>query len=271
MKIKKAKHAGFCFGVKRAVESALKTKGEVKTLGPLIHNPQFIAGLEKKGIRAVDSVDEADKGILLIRAHGVPDSVIGKAEKKGLDVIDLTCPFVKKVQDYAKELYKQGYNVVVVGEKNHPEVIGITGNIKGIVVGDINDAKKLGHFEKLGVVAQTTQSNENFNSTVEELRKHADELKVHNTICSETDSRQRHAVELAREVDLMIVVGGYNSGNTRRLAGICSGIVETRHIEQASELKKEWFAGKKQVGLTAGASTPDLSMDKVIERIKNEF
>ncbi|MBW2980315.1 4-hydroxy-3-methylbut-2-enyl diphosphate reductase [Candidatus Woesearchaeota archaeon] len=268
MRIKKAKHSGFCFGVKRAVESALGTEGEVKTLGPLIHNPQFIAELEKKGIKSVDSVDEVEKGSLIIRAHGVPDSVIEKARGKGLNVTDLTCPFVRKVHDYAKEFYKQGYSVVVVGEKNHPEVVGIIGNIDGIVVGNADDARKLGRFEKIGVVAQTTQSLENFNNVVDELKKHTDELKVHNTICSETDSRQKHAIELAKEVDLMIVIGGRNSGNTRRLAQLCSKLTETKHIESEDELKEGWFAGKGCVGITAGASTPDSTIKKIEDRIR---
>ena len=158
-----------------------------------------------------------------------------------------------------------------MGEDNHPEVIGIIGNIEGIVVGDVDDAKKLGHFEKMGIVAQTTQSLENFNNTVDELKKHANELKVHNTICSETNSRQKHAIELAKEVNLMVVIGGHNSGNTRRLVDICSNIVETHHIEQASELKPEWFSGKSNVGVAAGASTPHRLINEVMERIKDEF
>ncbi|MFC1704770.1 4-hydroxy-3-methylbut-2-enyl diphosphate reductase [Nanoarchaeota archaeon] len=265
MEIKKAKYSGFCFGVRRAVESALNVKGEVKTLGPLIHNPQFVAELEKKGINAVDSLDDVDKGTLLIRAHGVPDSVVEKAKKKSLNVVDLTCPFVKTVQNFAKQLYKQGYQVVVVGEKNHPEVMGIVGNINAIVVGDVDDAKKLAHFKRMGVVAQTT--HDKFDNVVDELRKHADELKVHNTVCSATEIRQKNAVELANEVELIIVIGGNNSANTRRLAKLCSESVQTKHIESADELKKEWFNDINKVGIVAGASTPDKAIKQVEDRI----
>jgi 4-hydroxy-3-methylbut-2-enyl diphosphate reductase len=271
MIIKKAKCSGFCFGVKRAVDSASKMGGEVKTLGPLIHNPQVIAELEKNNIKAVNSVEDIKEGPLVIRAHGVSDSVLEKAKAKGLKVIDLTCPFVKKVQDYAKELHKGGYKVIVVGEKNHPEVAGIIGNIEGHVINGPEDARKLSNYKKIGVVAQTTQSNENFNKTVEELKKHADEIKVHNTICFETNLRQKHAVELAKEVDLMIVVGGYNSANTQRLAKLCSEIVNTKHIETADDLDKTILDDVNAVGITAGASTPDKIIEDVIEIIKDDF
>ncbi len=271
MNVKKAKYSGFCFGVNRAVDSALKVDGKVTTLGPLIHNPGFVKELEKKGIMPEDSIDDVKDGTLIIRTHGVPDSVIEKAKSKGLKVVDLTCPFVKKVHDYARDMYENGYKVIVVGEKKHPEVIGIVGNIDALVVGSPQDAKKIGTFEKIGVVAQTTQSLDNFNNVVAELRNHAKELKVQNTICSETSLRQEHAKELAGEVDVMVVIGGRNSGNTRRLFEICSAIVESYYIERASELDPNWFSGKKIAGVTAGASTPQELVDEVMERIRNEF
>ena len=272
MNVKKAKHSGFCFGVKRAVDSALKTEGEVKTLGPLIHNPQVVEKLSKQGVIPIDSVDDVSSGKLIIRSHGVPKSVIEKAESKDLEVIDATCPFVKKVQDAAIRLEQEGYQVIIVGEKHHPEVIGIMGNLKNpIVVGDLPGAEALPNYEKLAVVSQTTQPSKKFQDIVDILSKKSTSIKIENTICSATQEHQNAALELAKAVDVMVVVGGHNSGNTRRLAEICSNIVETHHIEQWSELKEEWFKGKKEAGVTAGTSTPDWIIDKVIERMENDF
>ena len=271
-KVVLAKNSGFCFGVKRAIELALKTKEKVFTLGPLIHNPQVIALLEKKGIVAIDTIDDIERGKIIIRAHGIPRSVVRKAEKKKLSVIDATCPFVQNVQQIAESLSKDNYQVIIIGEENHPEVIGIADRVNNpIIIEDVSEISRLGQFEKIGVVAQTTQSVENYKKTIRELRKHSKKLKVFNTICSATKKNQNAAKELAKNVNLMIVVGGYNSGNTRRLAKLCSEIVETEHIEVADELKKEWFEKKKIIGVTGGASTPDWIIHEVIKSIENEF
>jgi len=271
-KVVLAKNSGFCFGVKRAIELALKTKEKVYTLGPLIHNPQVIAQLEHEGIVAIDSIDDIDRGKIIIRAHGIPRSVIRRAKKKELLVIDATCPFVQNVQQIAESLSRDGYQVVIVGEANHPEVIGIADRVKNpIIVENVSEVSGMGQFEKIGVVAQTTQSVENYKNTIHELKKHAKKLKVFNTICSATKKNQNAARELAKNVNLMIVVGGYNSGNTRRLAKLCSEIVETKHIEVADELKKEWFEKSEIIGVTGGASTPDWIIHEVIKSIENEF
>ncbi len=271
-KVVLAKNSGFCFGVKRAIELALKTKEKIFTLGPLIHNPQVIAQLEKEGIVAVDSIDDIERGKIIIRAHGIPRSVITRAKQKELVVIDATCPFVQNVQQIAESLNKDGYQVVIIGEANHPEVIGIAARVKNpIIIEDVSDVSRIGQFEKIGVVAQTTQSVENFKKSIRELRMHSKKLKIFNTICSATKNNQNAAKELAKKVNLVIVVGGYNSGNTRRLARLCSEIVETKHIEVADELKKNWFKKREIIGVTGGASTPDWIIHEVIKSIENEF
>ena len=271
-KVVLAKNSGFCFGVKRAIELALKTKEKIYTLGPLIHNPQVIAQLEQVGIVAIDSIDDIESGKIIIRAHGIPRSVINRAEKKKLSVIDATCPFVQNVQQIAESLSRDGYQVVIIGEANHPEVIGIADRVKNpIIIEDVSEVSGLGQFKKIGVVAQTTQSVENYKKTIQELKKHSKKLKVFNTICNATKKNQDAAKNLAKNVNLMIVVGGYNSGNTRRLAKLCSEFVETKHIEIADELKKEWFKKREIIGVTGGASTPDWIIHDVIERIENEF
>ncbi len=271
-KVVLAKNSGFCFGVKRAIELALKTKEKVYTLGPLIHNPQVIAQLEQKGIVAIDSIDDIERGKIIIRAHGISRSVITRAKKKELLVIDATCPFVKNVQQIAESLSRDGYQVVIIGEANHPEVIGIADRVRNpIIIEDVSEVSGIGQFEKIGVVAQTTQSVENYKKMIHELRKHSKKIKISNTICNATKKNQNAAKELAKNVNLMIVVGGYNSGNTRRLAKLCSEIVETKHIEVAEELKKKWFEKKKIVGVTGGASTPDWIIHEVIKSIENGF
>ncbi len=269
MEVRIADRHGFCFGVKRAVECVLELKGEVNTLGPLIHNPQFVKYLESRGIKAVDSIDQVDSDKVVIRTHGVPDRLLKEIKAKGLQVLDLTCPFVKKVQDYAKELESKGYQVIIVGQKGHPEVEAIKQNLEGgIIVDDLKDARKMPHFKKIGVVAQTTQKLGHFIEISDELKQHADEVRLINTICNATQERQSAALDLAKEVDIMIVIGGHNSANTRQLAALCSSVVMTKHIETGAEIDEAWFRGKAVAGITAGASTPDSVIKKAIEKIR---
>ena len=176
------------------------------------------------------------------------------------------------MQQIAESLSNEGYQVVIIGEANHPEIIGIADRVKNpIIIEDISEVSKIGIFEKIGVVAQTTQSEENYKKIIHELKKHSKKIKIFNTICSATKKNQDAAKELAKKSNLMIVVGGYNSGNTRRLAKLCSEIVETKHIEIADELKSEWFEKKEIIGVTGGASTPDWIIHDVIKRIEKEF
>ena len=280
MEIYVAEHAGFCFGVKRAIDMAEASlsdlKGPLFSLGPLIHNPQAVALLEKKGIRPIEDIRELDNGNLILRSHGVSPEILKLGKSKGLTIIDATCPFVEKAQHLAETLYHEGYKVIVVGDENHPEVIALVGWTEGtaVVVENSEDALKLPKYLKIGVVAQTTQTENNFQEVVEVLRKKAEDLVVYNTICLATRERQEAAVELAGQVDVMLVLGGRNSSNTRKLAKVCEGRgTTTYHIERAEELSPWWFNNRSRVGVTAGASTPVWIIEEVVQRMKdyNEF
>lgn len=269
MEVEVAKKSGFCFGVKRAIDWALKVGERCNTIGPLIHNPHVVEDLKKKGIIPVEEIDDIDSSTVILRTHGVSKKVIDELNKKGLHVVDLTCPFVKKVKDYAIELEKQGYFIVVIGEKNHPEVEAIVSHLKNVVVvNSVSDVGKVGERDKVGVVVQTTQTLKLFQDIVAELRKRYNELKVCNTICNATAERQEEAIELAKGSDIMIVVGGKNSANTNHLAELCDAIVETHHVQGADDLKNEWFKGKKKAGVTAGASTSTEIIKKVKKMIE---
>ncbi|MDP2907436.1 MAG: 4-hydroxy-3-methylbut-2-enyl diphosphate reductase [Nanoarchaeota archaeon] len=271
MKVYLAEHAGFCFGVKRAIDLATKLIGQenVYTLGPLIHNPQVIEGMEKNGIRCIEDLTEIPEGKIIIRAHGVPLQTIQKAKQKGLEVIDATCPYVKKVHNITKKLQNQGYQVIIFGEKEHPEVIGVKGNSENaIVIENLEEAQKLSGYKSIGVVSQTTQSKEKFETVIEELKNHTKDLTVYNTICDATEKRQQSAVELSKKVDLMIVLGGLNSGNTRRLAELCNKETTTIHVEKFSDIEKKILENKENVGITAGASTPDYMIKELIQGLE---
>ncbi len=276
MKIHVVKEAGFCFGVKRAIKlafEAVKNKnGDAYTLGPLIHNPQVVEDLRKKGVRVAKSLSRIQKGVLIIRSHGVHPEILKRIKGRRIKVVDATCPFVKKAQSKAKLLHDQGYQVVVVGEAKHPEVQGIVGyaDNSAMVINHNRMRKNLPHFEKLGVVAQTTLNIDAFKQVVAKLIERAEELKVINTICHATAHTQKATLKLAGRVDMMIVVGGHNSANTNRLAKLCRGLgTPTHHVETAGELRKAWFKGKKSVGVTAGTSTPEWLIKQVVECIKS--
>jgi (E)-4-hydroxy-3-methyl-but-2-enyl pyrophosphate reductase len=275
MKVFVVRKAGFCFGVKRAIKLAFdvaKKKNEkVYTWGPLIHNPQVVENLKKKGVYAVEDLRKIKKGTLIIRSHGIHPKVLERMKKRDLQVVDATCPFVKKAQKKAKLLSDQGYQVVVVGEADHPEVQGIMGyaNNSALVINHNRIKRNLPHFEKLGVIAQTTLNIDAFKQVIGELIEKADELKVCNTLCHATARAQKATLKLASKVDTMIVVGGHNSANTNRLAKLCKGLrTPTHHIETAKELRRDWFKGKTRVGVTAGTSTPDWLIQEVVKGIE---
>ena len=278
MEITIAEHAGFCYGVKRAVqlaESLAETKPRVTTLGPLIHNPQVVERLRSRGVRSVGAVEEAEAeaGALVIRAHGVPPEVADRAREKGLEVFDATCPYVRKSQLWAKRLTEDGYQVIVVGEPDHAEIIGVLGwtGGKGKVVETPGDIAALPDMDKAAVIPQTTLKRADLDRVVEALRPKAKELRVVDTICSATADRQDAARRLASQVDIMLVVGGHESSNTRRLAQVSEETgVETHFIETADEIKLQWFRGKTKVGITAGASTPDWIIKEVVDRVSDE-
>ncbi|GAB6154793.1 bifunctional 4-hydroxy-3-methylbut-2-enyl diphosphate reductase/30S ribosomal protein S1 [Desulfosporosinus burensis] len=272
MKVKMAAKAGFCFGVKRALEMAERTAETSKavSLGPLIHNQQVVKRLSERGIRVVDDLsDVTSDQALIIRSHGVAPSVYQGAENRGVRVVDATCPFVQKAQRLAAESAKLGRQVIVMGDKHHPEVQGILGwaGEQAIPIQTVEEAKELQYYSHLAVLAQTTQLAENFIRIVEELKLHTGDITVHNTICNATAERQKVARELAETVDIMVVVGGRDSANTRKLASICAERTKTYLIETAEELKTTWFSEVESAGLTAGASTPDWIIEEVYKKM----
>lgn len=273
MKIKKADMAGFCFGVKRAIELALKAAHEgsgVYTLGPLIHNPQVIEKLSEAGVKPCDISElPSDVKTVIIRTHGVGKELNEYLNSLNLNIIDATCPFVKKAQQYAKLLHDEGYQVLILGDANHPEVIGIKSYAgpDALVVAEPEEIVKL--RKRVGVVVQTTQPVEKLQRLLEKAITLCKELKVYNTICNSTAQRLKETAELAGSVDIMIVIGGRNSANTTQLARLCESLgVRTYHIETADELKDEWFKGAGSVGITAGASTPDWIIEDIINKLE---
>lgn len=274
MEIFLADKAGFCFGVKRAINTAYEAagKGRIYCFGPLIHNPQEVERLRRAGIETIDDFSLLQPGdTLVIRSHGVPPRVLAEARDRDLTVIDLTCPFVGKAQRHAEALSKDGYQVIVVGEKQHPEVQSILGHAgdDAVVLETAEDVDSMNLRSRLGIVAQTTQSYSNFSEIVLKLLRISKELKVFNTICSSTKERQEAARVLARQVDVMLVVGGRNSANTTRLASLCRQEGKpTYHIEVADEIRLEWLEGIASIGVTAGASTPDWVVEGVLEKLR---
>ncbi|MCS7284948.1 MAG: 4-hydroxy-3-methylbut-2-enyl diphosphate reductase, partial [Hydrogenobacter thermophilus] len=245
------------------------------TIGPLIHNPQEVERLRRKGVNLLYTEDALKSGdTVIIRSHGIPPKKERQLKELGLNVVDATCPYVKAVHDAVVKLSQEGYFVVLVGEKSHPEVIGTWGYLeesggKGTVVESFDDLKAVLGKDKVGIVAQTTQNEQFFKEVVGEIAIWAKEVKVINTICNATSERQEDVYKLAPEVDVMIIIGGKNSGNTRRLYEISRSLnPNSYHVETADDIKPEWFIGVKRVGITAGASTPDWIINSVVERIR---
>ncbi len=282
MKIITAQTAGFCFGVKRAIKMALDaaSTGEICSLGPLIHNPQEVARLAKLGVSQVDSVNHLQGDGVIIRSHGVPPGVMNDLRKKGCHIVDATCPFVKKAQSIAAKLQAETGCVVVVGDKNHPEVIGILGFLEGnaIVLNSLDEAMEADFPEKVGVLSQTTQTMERFRQIVDYIKSRVADVTVYNTICKATSERQEEAAALAKKVDLMLVIGGKNSANTKKLADIArKNGAETYTVETVEEIiniknqiKKSNFSEELTVGVTAGASTPKWIIEEVTEKMKED-
>ncbi len=284
--IKLAKYAGFCYGVKRAVETAKKLKAEnpnkdVFVLGELIHNTHVIHDLEKLGIRTLTEIPENGEGICVIRSHGESPEVIEKIKQAGFELVDLTCPDVKKVQQKAIELAKDNYFVVIVGKEEHPEVIAIKANAKlwseNVIVAASPEQlvpykDQIKSHKRVGVVVQTTQRIATLNSIVEYLTSISKELHIANTICASTSMRQSEAKELAQESDLVIVVGSKKSANTTHLAEILKDITKTIHIENADELNEynELIKNSIKISVTAGASTPQDIIDDVLNKLRKE-
>ena len=282
--IKPAKYAGFCYGVKRAVETVKKLKAEnpdknVSVLGELIHNTDVIKELEELGIKTITEIPEKGEGICVVRSHGESPEVIEKIKNAGFTTVDLTCPDVKKVQQKAIELAKEDYYVVIVGKSEHPEVIAIKANAKlwsnkVVVAAEVEQLKEfekeIKSHRKVGVVVQTTQRITTLNKIVEYLTSIAKEIHIANTICASTAMRQSEAKELAKESDLVIVAGSKKSANTTHLAEILKDITTTIHIENDTELDnyKELIEKAQKIGITAGASTPQSVIEKIIKKLE---
>ncbi|MDD5686799.1 MAG: 4-hydroxy-3-methylbut-2-enyl diphosphate reductase [Elusimicrobia bacterium] len=277
MKIIVAKNSGFCFGVRRAIELASnfsKKTGDVYTLGPIIHNSQVVKKLEESGIGVIRNLKEIKKGSnIIIRAHGIPRKTLEELKRKKVGILDATCPYVKRSKKHIEELAKEGYRIVIIGNPYHPEIKYIVSYAPkdSVILKTISDVRKMKYFKKLGIITQTTQSLENFVEITSGLLKYSDEFKIFNTICPDAINRQNETVKLAGKSDVMIVIGGKNSANTKRLFAISKKIQpDTYHIETTGELRDSWLRKANIVGVVAGASTPDWIIKEFIDAVKNK-
>jgi len=276
MEIRKAEVLGFCVGVRRAVqliEEELE-KGPLATLGAVVHNPDVVRELERRGAKVIRALEEAPFKRVAITAHGVGEEVYRAAKERGFELIDATCPIVARAQRAARKLAGEGFDIVIFGEADHPEVQGILGWSHGRGLATLDPHLPVAiRRRRVGLLAQTTKGEELFVQFVHEfLRRNIarlNEVRIVNTTCPETGRRYEAARELARWAELVLVVGGRNSANTRFLVEVCKGEgVETHHIEDASEIDPRWLEGKARVGVTAGASTPDEAIEQVIQRVE---
>jgi len=273
MEIKLAQNYGFCFGVKRAIKIAQNAKG-ASTIGPLIHNNEEILRLKENfNVTTLKSISDAiDIKKAIIRTHGIPKNDLELLKNKNIEIVDATCPFVTKPQKICEKMSEDGYSIVIFGDENHPEVQGVKSYAKNdvAVILTCEDLKDLNLGEKVALISQTTRKIEEFVKIANCLISKYKEVRVFNTICNATFENQKSTKALAKEVDVMIVVGGKNSSNTKQLYTISKEFCEDSYlIENENELKKEWFFEKKICGVTAGASTPDWIIKKTIEKISD--
>jgi (E)-4-hydroxy-3-methyl-but-2-enyl pyrophosphate reductase (IPP and DMAPP forming) len=278
MRVKLAKKVGFCFGVKRAVEMAeevLKKKGKAYSLGSIIHNRQVVESLAEKGLKVIKNIDEADSGVLVISSHGISPDLVGRISKRSLKLVDTTCPFVRNAQETARSLGKDGYTVIIVGDADHPEVRALYdfAGKKAFVIKDAKGLKalKLKPGQRIGILSQTTQSMDNFLGVVNAIKDAGPkDLRVFNTICKDAEKRQAAARDISGEVELMLVVGGKSSANTKRLFEVCKKILSKSYlVETESDLEDKWFKDVSVVGITSGASTPDNIVRRVAKVLKS--
>jgi len=275
LKVKLAKTAGFCMGVRRAMnivlDEAHKKKGKLYTYGPLVHNPQAIEMLKHKGVEILKKDNDVSDSTVIIRAHGVPPEERSKLKESGNLVCDATCPHVAKAHAIIKKEVREGYKAIIIGDRGHAEVNGLLGYAKenGFVVENTADIDNLPEMDKVCVVAQTTQDRKNFQEIIEKIKTKFSDTRIFDTICDSTNMRQEEVLELAKEVDVMVIVGGKNSANTKRLYEISlSTDTPSFHIEDDDELDHLGLEKFENIGLMAGASTPNWVITKVIDRIK---
>lgn len=269
MKILISKRGGYCYGVQRALDIAQTASrdspGPIHTMGPIIHNPGVVRELAEAGVSPVEDLKGVSEGTIILRTHGVTPEAIAGARRRGLAVVDATCPYVKVAQEKASFLGEQGYLTIILGEHEHPEVVALVANAgkKTIVVENAEELElKRVSGKRVGVVVQTTQASANLAALAARLAPACRELLIYNTMCNATQKCQDEALSLARQADAVIVIGGRNSANTTRLAQLCHEVQpRTHHIEDVGELEPEWFEGAETVAITAGASTPPEQME----------
>ena len=267
---------GFCFGVKRAMKLIAEGLGDggrtIYSIGDVIHNSQAVEDLKSRGVTPVSSMDELSEGdTLIIRAHGVMPDLIEEALARGIELIDTTCPFVQKSQKYVRQMAAEGRKVIIIGDVSHPEVRAISGQAgpAPVIISTLEEAKSVNGIDRAGVVIQTTLSREKAMRIIEQLEENIPDLRVHDTICQATVLRREATLELARDVDMVLVVGGKGSSNTKRLFQMCidEGIT-ARFIETADEIDPCWFEDGDRIGLTTGTSTPDWVIEDVLARLR---
>ena len=280
MEVLLARDMGFCFGVRRAVEmmeDATHQTGPMVSLGSVVHNPQVVGKLKEQGLDVIGSLEDANGLPVAITAHGAGEEVVQELARRGISVVDTTCPIVTRSQQWAKRLAEEGFAVIIFGDPNHKEVRGVLGWAAGsaYAVPTIDDIDNLPEElpSRVGVLSQTTETEAHFadfvRALLERRMERISELRVINTLCNATTSQQAAVEELAHQVDLMVVIGGRESANTRHLAELSREKgVETVHVESAVEIRPEWLAGRERVGVTAGASTPDDAIDAVVARLR---
>jgi len=277
MRINVAKSAGFCFGVKRALEIAFKTarsNRQVYMLGDIVHNEDVVRKIEKSGIKKINALKKTKSDILLIRAHGASQDTLMKAAKLGYHIIDATCPMVKEIHKIVKEMHQEGYKIIVIGDKNHDEVQGIVGQLKNrvLVIDSINSIPlvKIRKIKRACVVAQSTQNSKNVLKIVDILKSYIPDLKFFNTICRPTRTKQEEISSMPLKNDAMIIIGSKNSANTKRLYEI-SRLLNKKSwwVNSGKEIKPAWFKGARSVGITAGASTPEGTIKDIVKYIRS--
>ncbi len=277
MRIEKADGIGFCFGVKRAInilERVTRERGEVETLGSVVHNQQVLQRLARVGVRVASSLDDIQGDTVVVSVHGVAPSLEAEIRARHISIIDTTCPFVHRAQLAARRLAQSGFFVIVYGDVNHPEVKGILGWASGKGLATLEDKFIVGldHLpRRLGILSQTTQIPSHFTEFVKKLIDSAftkdSELRIIDTICHDIRKRQATALKLAKKVDLMLVIGARNSANTNHLARLCSTATKTYLIETAGEIKPSWLQNHCRIGITAGASTAEQTINEVLVKL----
>jgi 4-hydroxy-3-methylbut-2-enyl diphosphate reductase len=276
LNIQLAKNSGFCFGVKRAIklaEETAKKYGGATTIGPIIHNPQMVESLNKAGVIAVDDISLINKGPVIIRSHGISIESLSELQNQKFDIVDATCPYLEKAHGFAKLVDNGNYEIIILGDPNHPEIIALKSYVKSnVYIWENSKSLPKNKFTKVVVICQTTQNVNNLYKLTKLLLPISNEIRIFNTICNATNVRQESSLDLAKQCNLMIVIGGKNSSNTKMLAKLCAKYAPTKHIEIADEVDEKWFKKLNhpnvRIGLTAGASTPDWIIIDIYNKIK---